>query len=128
MKQIKIAILFALGSACVIHVADGQDTRMTMEAAREQGRSKSRYLKKTKAAEEANDLIPKANVADFQKSVAPILTKSCVDCHVYERGSLRDRREKSEDLRREISRLSVSILANSATCCVTPKHELSFLP
>ena len=81
MKQIKIAILFALGSACGIHLADGRETRMTMEAAREQGRSKSRYLKNTKPAEEASDSIPKANVAGFQKSVAPILTKSCVGCH-----------------------------------------------
>ena len=81
MNQIKIALLFALGSACGIHVADGQETRTAMEAAREQGRSKSRYLNSPKAAEQPSDSIPKANLADFQKSVAPILTKSCVDCH-----------------------------------------------
>ena len=81
MKPFKIAVLLALGIACAITVADGQETRTTFEAAKEQGRSKSRYLKETRAATDTSDAIPKANVADFQKSVMSILTKSCVDCH-----------------------------------------------
>jgi len=81
MKPLKIAIVLALGIACAITVADGQETRITLEAAKEQGRSKSRYLKEAKAAADASDAIPKANVADFQKSVVSILTKSCLDCH-----------------------------------------------
>ena len=81
MKPFKLAVLLALGIACAITVADGQETRITLEAAREQGRSKSRYLKEIKATADTSDAIPKANVAGFQKSVVPILTKSCVDCH-----------------------------------------------
>src|SRR5262245_13195732 len=81
MKPLKFAILFALGIAWAMSVADGQEPRITLEAAKEQGRSKSRYLKETKPAVDSSDAIPKANVANFQKSVVPILTKSCVDCH-----------------------------------------------
>ncbi|MCE9560846.1 MAG: DUF1592 domain-containing protein [Planctomycetes bacterium] len=81
MKPLKIAILLALGIAYAIPVADGQESPSTLEAAKEQGRNKSRYLKETKAAADTSDAIPTANVADFQKSVQPILTKSCVNCH-----------------------------------------------
>jgi Protein of unknown function (DUF1592)/Protein of unknown function (DUF1588)/Protein of unknown function (DUF1585)/Protein of unknown function (DUF1587)/Protein of unknown function (DUF1595)/Planctomycete cytochrome C len=90
MKPFKIAVLLALGIACAITVADGQETRITLEAAKEQGRSKSRYLKEAKAAD-PSAVIPKANLADFQKSVEPILTKSCLSCHGPKKakGSLR---------------------------------------
>lgn len=81
MKPFKIAILFALGIACAITIADGQESRITLDAAKEQGRSKSRYLKEAKAATDIGDAVPRANVADFQKSLAPILTKNCVNCH-----------------------------------------------
>jgi mono/diheme cytochrome c family protein len=81
MKPFKIAVLLVLGIACAIAVADGQETRVTLDVAKEQGRSKSRYLTATNAAADASDTIPKANVADFQKSVEPILTKSCLICH-----------------------------------------------
>ena len=67
-----------LGSACTILAADGQETPITLETAREQGRIKSRFLKATQAA---TDDIPTANIADFQSSVAPILNKSCLNCH-----------------------------------------------
>ena len=70
-----------LGSACTILAADGQETPITLETAREQGRIKSRFLKATQAATQATDAIPKANIADFQSSVAPILNKSCLNCH-----------------------------------------------
>jgi hypothetical protein len=81
MKPLKFAILLALGSAYAIPFADGQESRSTFEAAKEQGRNKSRYLKETKAATDTSAAIPKTNIADFQKSVEPILTKSCVNCH-----------------------------------------------
>jgi hypothetical protein len=38
-------------------------------------------LKDTPAAAHASDVIPKANVSLFQKSVGPLLKKSCVACH-----------------------------------------------
>lgn len=80
MKPITIAVLVALGIASAI-AADGQEPRITLEAAREQGRARSGYLKEAKVPAGAGDAIPKANVADFQKSVAPILSKSCAGCH-----------------------------------------------
>jgi hypothetical protein len=76
-----IAILLALGTAWAIAVADGQESRSPLEAAKEQGRNKSKYLKETNAASDGSDAIPKANIADFQKLVGPILTKSCLNCH-----------------------------------------------
>ncbi len=78
MKPFKVPVLLALGIVCAVAVADGRES---LEAAKEQGRNKSRYLKETKAAADTSDAIPKANVADFQKSVASILTKNCVACH-----------------------------------------------
>ena len=81
MNILKITILFALAGSVAIFAADGQVTPVSLEAAREQGRVKSRFLKETKAPVKTNDAIPKADVAYFQKSVMPILKKSCMNCH-----------------------------------------------
>lgn len=81
MNILKITILFALAGSVAIFAADGQVTPVSLEAAREQGRVKSRFLKETKAPVKTNDVIPKADVAYFQKSVMPILKKSCMNCH-----------------------------------------------
>lgn len=81
MNILKITILFALAGSFAIFAADGQVTPVSLEAAREQGRVKSRFLKETKAPVKTNDAIPKADVAYFQKSVMPILKKSCMNCH-----------------------------------------------
>src|SRR4051794_27307093 len=81
MKSLTTAILLGLGIAWTVTAADDQDTRISLEAARELGRSKSRYLKETAAAAETGDATPKADLADFQKSLAPILTKRCLGCH-----------------------------------------------
>lgn len=81
MKSLKSIILLVLGSAGTILAADGQETPITLEAAKEQGRAKSRFLKEAKEAAKATDAIPKANVAFFHESVGPILKKSCLTCH-----------------------------------------------
>jgi hypothetical protein len=81
MKTLIITILLILGSACTILAVDGQETPITLETAKELGRKKSVFLKETKAETKATDAIPTANVADFQKSVAPLLSKSCLTCH-----------------------------------------------
>ena len=75
MKILQILILLVLGNAGIILAADGQEAPITLEAAKEQGRIKSRFLKETKDAAKATDAIPKANVAYFQESVGPILNK-----------------------------------------------------
>ena len=81
MKALKIIIFLALVSACVLLAADGQVVPITLEAAKEQGRAKSRFLKDTKPVANTTPAIPKANLAYFQKSVLPILNKSCINCH-----------------------------------------------
>ena len=81
MNTLKITLLLVLGSTCTLLADDGQGTPITLEAAREQGRTKSRFLKDTKPVATVADAIPKANVAYFQKSVMPILNKSCINCH-----------------------------------------------
>ena len=81
MKPLKIAFLLVLVSVSTILSADGQVIPISLEAAREQGRTKSRFLKETKVTAKATDEIPKANLAYFQKSVMPILKKSCINCH-----------------------------------------------
>ena len=77
----QILILLVLGSASIILASDGQEAPVTLDAAKEQGRAKSRFLKETKEAAKATGAIPKANVAFFQESVGPILKKSCLACH-----------------------------------------------
>ena len=53
MKTLKILILVTL--ALAIPMADGHETPISLEAAKEQGRIKSRYLKETRAAVDASD-------------------------------------------------------------------------
>jgi len=81
MKTRKAACLLALAIACLMPVVNGQEAPLTLKAAKELGRIKSRYLNETKAVVDTSDAIPKANVVDFRKSVEPILTKSCLNCH-----------------------------------------------
>ncbi len=81
MKTLKITLLLVLVSASTILSADDPIAPITLEAAKEQGRAKSRFLKETKPTTIAPEAIPRANVAYFQKSVMPILKKSCINCH-----------------------------------------------
>ena len=81
MKTLNFAILLVFGSVWAIPAAHGQEFSITLEAAREQGRQKSRFLKETKDAAKVIDSIPKANVGVFQESVEPVLNKSCLACH-----------------------------------------------
>ena len=81
MKSLKIILLLVLGSAGTMLAADGQDAPLTLEATKQQGRTKSRFLKETKDVTKATDAIPKSNVSLFHESVGPILKKSCLACH-----------------------------------------------
>ncbi len=81
MKVLQITILLVLGSACLILAADGQEVPITLEAAKVQGRTKSRFLKETTAPAKATDAIPKPNLAFFHESVGRLLKKSCLACH-----------------------------------------------
>ena len=81
MSILKITILLVIGSAGTLLAADGPAVPVTLETARESGRLKSRFLKEADTEKKVTDAIPKADVAFFQKSVGPILNKSCLHCH-----------------------------------------------
>ena len=81
MKILTTTILLFLASACTLLAVDGKEASITLETAKEQGRTKSRFLKETPADTKVLDAIPTANVDHFQASVAPLLNKSCLACH-----------------------------------------------
>ena len=81
MKTFNFTLLLVFGSVWTILAANGQEAPTTLEAAKELGRAKSRFLKEAKDTVEATDATPKANVAFFQESVVPVLNKSCLACH-----------------------------------------------
>ena len=81
MKTINIALLLGIVNACTLFSVQGRETPLSLDAARKQGRTKSSYLNNAKPAAEASSGIPTANVSSFQKSIAPILNKSCLNCH-----------------------------------------------
>jgi len=81
MKNSQKTMLLVLACMCAILVADAQEAPIALETAKEQGRAKSRFLKDAKEAASAPGVVPKANVAVFKESLAPMLKKSCVACH-----------------------------------------------
>lgn len=89
MKTAVLLLSYALIFATAIALA--QDSSLTLEDAREQGRLKSRYLKESKPTPDAAGGIPKANIEGFQKQVQQILAQSCLNCHgpKTSKGSLR---------------------------------------
>ncbi len=81
MKSLLLPVILLLGDCLAMAASEKQEIPATLEAARELGRQKSRFLHETKAATKADDGIPLANVADFQKLVEPVIKRSCVGCH-----------------------------------------------
>lgn len=83
MKTRLVALLLGLGlgAAGLLIAADGSEAPLTLAAAKEQGRAKSRFLKGAKEVAAAADATPLANVAHFRESIQPILQKSCLACH-----------------------------------------------
>ncbi|MFP6765052.1 MAG: DUF1592 domain-containing protein, partial [Planctomycetaceae bacterium] len=94
MKSLKITILLILGSASTIPAADVQEHPLPLEQARALGRTKSRFVNQENPGADASGGIPEANVADFQKSVGPILNRSCLACHGPDRSEGRLRIDK----------------------------------
>lgn len=78
MKSVPLVMVAGIFSVPFVF---GQEQPLSLEAAREQGRVKSRYTKETKTSLIAADAAPKANTAEFQRRVLPILTESCLGCH-----------------------------------------------
>ena len=81
MKILNITLLLVISVASAILAANDQETPITLEEARELGRTKSRFLNENQVETTTTHAIPKANVAYFQESVGPILNKSCLACH-----------------------------------------------
>jgi mono/diheme cytochrome c family protein len=91
MNTLRIIILLVLGGVCPM-LADEIDIEpLTLNDAKEFGRTKSRFLKDRDAIHQANQAAPKANLNRFHKSIASVLNKSCIACHGPERseGGLR---------------------------------------
>lgn len=76
-----LVILFAFGLAGISPAAEGGESGVTLDEARIAGRLKSRLLKDVSADARESDVIPMANLADFEKFVKPTLLRSCLDCH-----------------------------------------------
>jgi hypothetical protein len=81
MKPLELAILLVISSAGAVLAADAPEIPITLEQAKEIGRTKSRFLQVTKSNSQSLHAVPKANLAYFQQSVRPLLTSSCIACH-----------------------------------------------
>lgn len=81
MNYLKIFIALSAVCAAAVAAVDADEAPITLEQAREAGRLKSGFLKDAVAEVSAVDAAPKPNVAYFRKSVAPILSRSCLSCH-----------------------------------------------
>lgn len=75
-----VIALFICGVSTVL-AADPQEAPLSLEQARDAGRSKSRFLNDARPKATASQGIPTANVDYFQNTVAPLLKKSCSACH-----------------------------------------------
>jgi mono/diheme cytochrome c family protein len=80
MKNLTFNILLVITGVCTNLAADEHEA-LTLQQAKEVGRTKSRFLKEADVETKATDAIPTANVVDYQESVGAILNKSCLACH-----------------------------------------------
>jgi len=81
MKTLKPAILLVIISVGTLLTADDPEIPITLEAARDLGRAKSRFLGVNETLSKATSAISKANLTHFRKSVRPLLYKNCLACH-----------------------------------------------
>lgn len=79
-----LRIIFSLMVFCSTGLLSADDPAadtLTLEKAKDLGRSKSRFLKKTQPDKTAPLAIPQPNLPFFRENVGPVLTKSCLACH-----------------------------------------------
>ncbi len=81
MKTLSLNMLLTITCVCTNLAASDHETPISLEQAKELGRTKSGFLKDADAATIATSAIPDANLAHFQEAVGPILNKSCLACH-----------------------------------------------
>ena len=94
MKPLKIIFLLILGSVSTLPAADVPEKPLQLEQARELGRARSRFLNQNHTETNATRAVPRANTAVFQKSIGPILNRSCLACHGPEKSEGRLRVDK----------------------------------
>jgi len=81
MRTLIVTLLLVYGSACLATAAELNGGPLSLDAVHEAGRAKSRFLKETKKPTASSQAAPTANLAHFQKTIAPVLAQKCVDCH-----------------------------------------------
>ncbi len=85
MKNPAIIGLLIVGFAGAVLASDGQETPISLEAAREHGRAESRFLKESTmneaTARHPPTLFRLRTSPAFRESVEPVLQKSCLACH-----------------------------------------------
>ena len=88
--SLRIMIVLMLSCVCQTLAAENENATMTLQVARETGRSQSRFLKEPATASPASTM-PVANVSSYRNLIEPILNRSCLACHGVDRteGSLR---------------------------------------
>ena len=89
-----LSLLLVIGSACSLFADEEGVEPVTLQKARELGRIKSRFLKANTTETDATQAIPKANLVPFEKTIGPILKKSCQACHGPQRSEGRLRIDK----------------------------------
>ena len=82
MKILSCILFCCLGFSCVSAAdADAEMNPIPLAEAREQGRLRSRFLQGTQDPAASEPAAPQANLQAFEKSLGPILIKSCLACH-----------------------------------------------
>ena len=81
MILLRLSILLVIVSVCSMLAAEDAADRAALQEARDLGRIHSRFLKANAAVPPASQRIPKANLRPFEKSIGPILKRSCQACH-----------------------------------------------
>lgn len=85
MKTMRTTILLVLCAVCPMLAGENASQPMSLNEARELGRTKSRFIKDRKESKQTSQAAPKANLAHYEKTIASVLNKSCVACHGPER-------------------------------------------
>ena len=80
MRFSDVCVLFVILLA-IAEPAVCDDGPSTLRDVREEGRAKSRFLVEKATPTAPSKTVPEASVESFQKSMRPILMKSCLDCH-----------------------------------------------
>ena len=82
MNTLRITILLVLAVGCPLLADETSSSSLSLNEARDLGRTKSRFLTDRDATQQT---VPEANVAFFQDSIASVLKTSCIACHGPER-------------------------------------------